>query len=121
MFGSECVWETFPLPFSTQVCHIVGLDAKGRPEVIREDIRQQAPYSVKVLEHREGVTWVAVIMYHSRQHNRVWIRTGGQPVMSRLLGLQGIRAAYIDTEDWEKLESDSDRENFLRACLQMVT
>ena len=116
----SCKDETFPLPFSTQVCHIVGLDPKGRAEVIREDTRQQGPYSVKVLDLREGVTWVAVIIYHSRQHNRVWIKTGGQPVMSRLLGLQGIRAAYIDTEDWEKLESDSDREKFLRACLQMV-
>ena len=98
----------------------MGLDPKGRAEMIREDTRQQGPYSVKVLDLREGVTWVAVIIYHSRQHNRVWIKTGGQPVMSRLLGLQGIRAAYIDTEDWEKLESDSDREKFLRACLQMV-
>ena len=120
MFGSDCVWETFPLPFSSQVCYVVGLDSEGRPEPIREVTRQQDPYSVKVLDHQEGVTWVAVITHHSRHHNRVWIQTGGQPVMSRLLGLLGIRAAYINTEDWEKLESDSDREQFLTACLQRV-
>ena len=118
MFGSNCVWETYPLPFSSQVCYVVGLDSEGRPEPIHEVTRQQDPYSVKVLDHQKGVTWVAVITHHSRQHNRVWIQTGGQPVMSRLLGLLGIRAAYINTEDWEKLESDSDREQFLTACLQ---
>ena len=66
---------------------------------------------------QEGVTWVALITHHSRHHNRVWIKTGGRPVMTRLLGILGIRAVYIDTEHWEKLESDSDREKFLRDLL----
>ena len=39
--------------------------------------------------------------------------------MSRLLAILGIRAAYINTEDWEKLESDRDREKFLKACLRL--
>ena len=65
------------------------------------------------------MTWAAVITHHSRHHNKVCIKTGGQPVMSRLLGILGIRAVYINTEDWEKLESDRDREKFLKACLRL--
>ena len=37
--------------------------------------------------------------------------------MTRLLGILGIRAVYIDTEHWEKLEGVSDREKFLRDLL----
>ena len=37
--------------------------------------------------------------------------------MTRLLGILGIRAVYIDTEHWEKLASVSDREKFLRDLL----
>ena len=65
------------------------------------------------------MTWVALITHHSRHHNKAWIKTGGQPVMSRLLAILGIRAVYINTEDWEKLESDRDREKFLKACLRL--
>ena len=119
MFGSKCVWETFLLPFSSQVCYVLGLDSEGKAEEIPEDTRQQEDFSVKVLDFKKGVTWVAVIIHHSNHHNRAWIKTGGQPVMSRLLGILGIRAAYINTEDWEKQESDSDRKEFLKACMNL--
>ena len=119
IFGSECIWETYPLPFSTQVCYVVGLDSGGRPAVISETTRQQDQFSVKTLDQQQGVTWFALITHHSCHHNRVWIKTGGQPVMTRLLDIIGITAVYIDTEGWDQMTSDSDKDNYLRTCLQL--
>lgn len=53
MFGADCVWETFLLPFSTQICYVVGLDPEGRGAVISEDTRQQPEFSVKTLDHQD--------------------------------------------------------------------
>ena len=53
MFGTDCVWETFLLPFSTQICYVVGLNSEGRGSVISEDTRQQSEFSVKAMDHQE--------------------------------------------------------------------
>ena len=53
MFGVDCVWETFLLPFSTQICYVVGLNSEGRGTVISEDTRQQSEFSVKAMDHQE--------------------------------------------------------------------
>ena len=111
--SSVKVWECYALPCTAQVNYVVGID-RDRDFV---DIGHQWRYTpwshVKHFSQSPTVSWFVVSIYHPLLKQRWSIKTGGEPVLQRLLSRIGAQGIIVNLEDWDDMECDC-KEKYLR-------
>ena len=59
---------------------------------------------------------MALYCLHPHRKNKAWIRTGGIPVLQRLLAKLGYRGLWLNLEAWDELSAE-EKINFV----EMIT
>ena len=66
------------------------------------------------------LNWFATVCHHPRKNVRSWLRTGGQPVVQRLMDKLNIESVYIDRDHWASMSSDQDKVTFVKQKFKIV-
>ena len=57
-------------------------------------------------EAGSGETWLAFFCLHPHRKSKAWTRTGGLPVLQRLLAKLGFTGVWLDLQLWDELSSE---------------
>ena len=79
---------------------------------MEESFRSAGKYQLKP-RPPSGEIWLALYCLHPHKKNKTWIRTGGIPVLQRLLARQGYRGLWLNLEAWDEL-SNEEKFNFVK-------
>ena len=53
-----------------------------------------------------GETWLAFFCLHPHRKSKAWTRTGGLPVIQRLLAKLGFTGVWLDLQQWDELSPE---------------
>ena len=97
--------ESLLLPSSGLVNFVLRFSSSGLCLPVEESLRSAGKYQVKPRPPPEEV-WLALYCLHPHRKNKAWIRTGGIPVLQRLLARRGYRGVWLNLEVWDELSPE---------------
>ena len=104
VFGASQVCESLLVPSSGLVYYVLRLSPSGLCLPIDDTLRAASRYQVKRRpEAGSGEVWLAFFCLHPHRKMKAWARTGGLPVLQRLLGKLGFTAVWLDLQRWDSL------------------
>ena len=120
VLGASQVSERLLLPTSGLVNFVLRFSSSGLSLPIEEPFRSAGKYRLKP-RPPPGEVWLGVYCLHPHRKNKAWIRTGGIPVLQRLLAKLGYRGLWLNLEAWDELSPEGKinfvkmiRESFVR-------
>ena len=98
--------ESLLLPSSGLVNFVLRFSSSsGLCLPVEESLRSAGKYQPKP-RPPPGEVWLALYCLHPHRKNKAWIRTGGIPVLQRLLARRGYRGLWLNLEVWDELSSE---------------
>ena len=112
VLGASQVCESLILPTSGLVNLVLRFSSSGVSLPVEESFRSVGKYHPKP-RPPPGEVWVALYCLHPHRKNKAWIRTGGIPVLQRLLAKLGYRGLWVNLEAWDELSAE-EKINFVK-------
>ena len=115
VLGASQVCESLILPTSGLVNFVLRFSSSGLSLPVEDSFRSAGKYHLKQ-RPPSGEVWLALYCLHPHRKNKAWIRTGGIPVLQRLLAKLGYRGLWLNLEAWDELSAE-EKINFV----EMIT
>ena len=112
VLGEGQVCESLLLPSSGLVNFVLRFSSSGLSLPVEESFRSAGKYQLKPRPH-PGEVWLALYCLHPHRKNKAWVRTGGLPVLQRLLARLGYRGLWLNLEAWDELSAE-EKINFVK-------
>ena len=98
------VCESLLLPSSGLVYYVLRISSAGESLPAGDSFTAPDKYQLKRRpEAGSGEVWLAFFCLHPHRKSKAWSRTGGLPVLQRLLAKLGFTGVWVDLQEWDEL------------------